>query len=159
MRRFGWVAFALVLLTLVAATAALAEKRIALLIANQGYSASVGALKNPFNDIAVVGDALSKQGFEILPPIKDGKRSAMLGGVGDLVHRLNAAGAGAIGFIYYSGHGTAEKDININYLIPVDASAPGTSAFWDESVKLDAPSPSPDRRPNASIHRERTLPE
>jgi uncharacterized caspase-like protein len=136
MRRFGWVAFALVILTLVAAPAQ-AEKRVALLMANQGYSASVGTLKNPFNDIAVVGDALSKQGFEILPPIKDGKRSAMLGGVRDLVRRLNAAGAGAIGFIYYSGHGAAEKDTNINYLIPVDASAPGTSAFWDDSVKLD----------------------
>jgi hypothetical protein len=85
----------------------------------------------------VVGDALSRQGFEVLPPIKDAKRSAILGGVRDLVRRLNAAGAGAIGFIYYSGHGAAEKDTNINYLIPVDASAPGTSAFWDDSVKLD----------------------
>jgi uncharacterized caspase-like protein len=64
-------------------------------------------------------------------------RRAMLGGVRDLVRRLNAAGPGAIGFIYYSGHGAAEKDTNINYLIPVDASAPGTSAFWDDSVKLD----------------------
>jgi hypothetical protein len=137
MRRFRWVAFALVCLILAAAPAALAEKRIALLIANQGYSASVGTLKNPFKDIAVVGDALSKQGFEILPPIKDGKRSAMLGGVRDFARRLNAAGAGAIGFIYYSGHGAAEKDTNVNYLIPVDASAPGTSAFWDDSVKLD----------------------
>jgi formylglycine-generating enzyme required for sulfatase activity len=137
MRRFGWVAFALFYFMLVGAKSAQAEKRIALLIANQGYSTSVGILKNPFNDIAVVGDALSKQGFEILPPIKNGKRSAMLGGVRDLVRRLNAAGGGAIGFIYYSGHGAAEKDTNINYLIPVDASAPGTSAFWDDSVKLD----------------------
>jgi Caspase domain len=137
MRRFGWVAFALFYFMLVGAKSAQAEKRIALLIANQGYSTSVGTLKNPFNDIAVVGDALSEQGFEILPPIKDGKRSVMLGGVRELVRRLNSAGAGAIGFIYYSGHGAAEKDTNINYLIPVDASAPGTSAFWDDSVKLD----------------------
>ena len=42
----------------------------------------------------------------------------------DLVRRLNSAGAGAIGFIYYSGHGAAEKDTNINYLIPVDAKEP-----------------------------------
>jgi hypothetical protein len=53
MRLFGWVAFALVILTLVAAPAQ-AEKRVALLIANQGYSASVGTLKNPFNDIATI---------------------------------------------------------------------------------------------------------
>jgi hypothetical protein len=128
---------AIALLMLLVPSIAQAEARFALLIGNQGYSTSVGTLKNPFNDIAVVREALSKQGFEVLPPIKDAKRSAMLGGVRDLVRRLNAAGAGAIGFIYYSGHGAAEKDTNINYLIPVDASAPGTTAFWDESVKLD----------------------
>src|SRR5262249_16816049 len=31
----------------------------------------------------------------------------------------------------------AEKDTNINYLIPVDAKEPGTTAFWDDSLKLD----------------------
>jgi uncharacterized caspase-like protein len=114
-----------------------AEARIALLIGNQAYDPSVGVLKNPYNDIAVVGQALSRQGFEVLPPIKDAKRTSILGGVRDLVRRLNAAGASAIRFIYYSGHGAAEKDTNVNYLIPVDAHEPGTSAFWDESVKLD----------------------
>ena len=54
-----------------------------------------------------------------------------------MVRKLNAAGAGAIGLLYYSGHGAAERDTNINYLIPVDAREPGTSSFWDESVKLD----------------------
>jgi len=53
------------------------------------------------------------------------------------VRKLNAAGAGAIGLLYYSGHGAAERDTNINYLIPVDAREPETSSFWDESVKLD----------------------
>jgi formylglycine-generating enzyme required for sulfatase activity len=113
------------------------EKRIALLIGNRAYDASVGVLKNPHNDIAVVGEALARQGFEVLPPIKDARRSAILGGVRELVRRLSAAGAGAIGFLYYSGHGAAEKDTNINYLIPVDAKEPGTTGFWDESVKLD----------------------
>jgi uncharacterized caspase-like protein len=85
----------------------------------------------------VVGEALLKQGFEVLPPLKDARRSRILGGVRELVRRLNTAGYGAIGLIYYSGHGAAEKYTNINYLIPVDAREPGTSAFWDESVKLD----------------------
>src|SRR6516225_2853271 len=82
-------------------------------------------------------DRTGPQGFEVLQTIKDAKRTAILGAVRDLVRRLNAAGAGAIGFIYYSGHGAAEKDTNINYLIPVDAKEPGTAIFWDESVKLD----------------------
>ena len=113
------------------------EARIALLIGNQVYDPSVGVLKNPLNDIALVGQALSRQGFDVLPTIKKAKRTDILGGVRDLVRRLNAAGSGAIGFIYYSGHGAAEKDTNINYLIPVDAKEPGTTAFWDESVKID----------------------
>jgi len=113
------------------------EKRIALLIGNRAYDASVGVLKNPHNDIAVVGEALAKQGFEVLPTIKDARRSAILSAVRELARRLNAAGAGAIGFLYYSGHGAAEKDTNVNYLIPIDASDPGTSAFWDDSIKLD----------------------
>jgi hypothetical protein len=29
------------------------------------------------------------------------------------------------------------KITNINYLIPIDAQERGTTAFWDESVKLD----------------------
>jgi Caspase domain len=128
----------IVLLALMLLPAAVhAEARIALLIGNQSYDPTVGILKNPYNDIAVVGDALAKQGFEVLPPIKDAKRSGILGGVRDLVRRLNTAGAGAIGFIYYSGHGAAEKDTNINYLIPIDAKEPGTTTFWDESLKLD----------------------
>jgi uncharacterized caspase-like protein len=125
------------LLLLPTAVFAQVEKRIAVLIGNRSYDASVGVLKNPHNDIAVVGEALTKQGFEVLPPIKDARRSAILGGVRDLVRKLNAAGAGAIGLLYYSGHGAAERDTNINYLIPVDAREPGTSSLWDESVKLD----------------------
>jgi uncharacterized caspase-like protein len=111
--------------------------KVALLIGNQKYDPSVGELKNPHNDIKVVGDALSKRGFTLLPVVKDARRSAILGAVRELARRLGAAGTGAVGFLYYSGHGAAESDTNINYLIPVDAREPGSSAFWDDSVKLD----------------------
>ncbi|MFZ4806323.1 MAG: caspase family protein [Hyphomicrobiaceae bacterium] len=135
--RLGTILMALLVVLLGAAPVAAQEKRIALLIGNQAYDTSVGALKNPHNDIALVGDALTRQGFELLPLVKDARRAAILTAVRDLVRRLNAAGAGAIGFIYYSGHGAAEKDTNINYLIPVDAKEPGSTIFWDESLKLD----------------------
>jgi hypothetical protein len=42
---------------------------------------------------------VSRQGFEVLPPIKVGKCTAVLGGVRALVRRLNAADAGAVGSI------------------------------------------------------------
>jgi Caspase domain len=134
-----WVRLAVALVALLGPATALAQtpKRIAVLIGNRAYDASVGVLRNPHNDITVVGEALAKQGFEVLPPIKDARRSAILSGVRELVRKLNAAGTGAIGLLYYSGHGAAERDTNINYLIPVDAREPGTSSFWDESVKLE----------------------
>ncbi|MFZ1108815.1 MAG: caspase family protein [Rhodomicrobium sp.] len=111
--------------------------RIALLIGNQSYEPSVGVLKNPHNDIALVGKALESQGYQVLPLVKDATRVRFLAAVRDLVRRLNAAGPGAVGFLYYSGHGAAEAETKRNYLIPIDAKQPGTESFWDESVKLD----------------------
>jgi hypothetical protein len=42
-----------------------AEARIALLIGNQTYNAKVGPLKNPQDDIALVGAALRSLGFTV----------------------------------------------------------------------------------------------
>jgi Caspase domain len=78
------------------------EKRIALLIGNQSYDPSVGILKNPHKDIALVGAALATQGFEVLTAVRDARRSEILGAVRDLVRRLNSAGPSAIGFIVSS---------------------------------------------------------
>jgi hypothetical protein len=58
-------AVALLLLIVVVSAAARAEARFALLIGNQSYDPSVGVLRNPHNDIALVGEALKKQGFEL----------------------------------------------------------------------------------------------
>ena len=73
MQRVAGVALALVFL--VGATSAQAEKRIALLIGNQDYDASVARLKNPDNDISNVGRAPVAQGFERMPPIMEARRS------------------------------------------------------------------------------------
>ena len=107
------------------------------MIGNQFYEPSVGVLKNPHNDIALVSQALGSQGYQVLPLVKDATRVQILGAVRDFVCRLDAAGPGAIGLLYYSGHGAAEAETKLNYLIPIDAKRPGTEAFWDESVKLD----------------------
>jgi hypothetical protein len=54
-----------VLLFLPTVVHAQAEKRFALLIGNQGYSAKIGALKNPHADIALVGEALRSLAFRV----------------------------------------------------------------------------------------------
>jgi hypothetical protein len=42
-----------------------AEGRLALLIGNQSYSEKIGPLKNPHNDIDLIGAALEKVGFKV----------------------------------------------------------------------------------------------
>jgi murein DD-endopeptidase MepM/ murein hydrolase activator NlpD len=132
-----FIAVAGLLIVMACPTQALAQKRFALLIGNQSYSAEVGPLKNPHNDIEIIAKALRQVGFEVLPLMKDARRSTMLGGVRALAAKLDAAGTGAVGFLYYSGHGAAEAATGFNYLIPTDARNVDTAEFWDESLKLD----------------------
>jgi len=76
MRRFGWVALALVFFMLAGVPAARAEKRIALLIGNQAYNPRVGSLKNPHTDVEIVGASLKLLGFEVTT-LKDADYRAM----------------------------------------------------------------------------------
>src|SRR4026209_2266706 len=93
-----------VLLLFAASWPAHAEKRIALLMGNQACKPGVGALVNPLNDTRLVGEALKAVNFEVLRPIQNATRSAMLRAVHEFASRLKAAGPDAVGFLYYSGH-------------------------------------------------------
>ena len=128
---------ALVLLPLACILAAVsqpaqAHKRIALLIGNQGYKEAIGPLKNPHNDIEVVSKALVDAGFTLRPLLRDAKRHEILLAVNDFAEELRAAGADAIGFLYYSGHGVASGERN--YLIPVDVEQPSSRILGVQGV-------------------------
>jgi uncharacterized caspase-like protein len=133
MQRFGWVTLALITLMLAAATCVQAEGRIALLIGNKDYKPGVGALVNPLNDVRLIGDALKAVGFEVLSPVHNARRAEMLLAIHALAARLKTAGANAVGFIYYSGHGIASA--GENYLIPVDIDEPSTVQLSVQGVK------------------------
>src|SRR5208337_2275163 len=92
--------------------------RLALLIGNQAYTAKVGPLKNPRQDVALVEAALAKLGFKVTS-LADADYRAMDVALKRYVRELRGAGPGAIGFFYYSGHGAAHAETQINYLIPV----------------------------------------
>jgi formylglycine-generating enzyme required for sulfatase activity len=109
---------ACLLLVVLFPSGVLAEKRIALVIGNQGYATDVGPLKNPHKDIFILGAALARVGFEILAPLRDATRDQILYAVHDMADRLRAAGPDAVGFFYYSGHGVAVD--GDNFLIPVN---------------------------------------
>jgi uncharacterized caspase-like protein len=46
--------------------AALAEKRMALLIGNETYTGEIGRLANPHSDVALLEQALKGLGFEVV---------------------------------------------------------------------------------------------
>jgi len=125
---------AIVLLLLPAAAFAQTEKRIALLIGNQGYADSVGPLQNPHKDIALVGRALTDVGFNVLNPLKDAARDDMLFGVHELAVKLRQAGAGAIGLLYYTGHGVSVGFENV--LVPKNVRNTSDAELDVRGVKL-----------------------
>src|SRR5690349_2064248 len=89
------VVVALFLLLLPSAAFAQTEKRIALLIGNQGYDSQIGRLANPHNDIALLEKALKGLGFEITTA-----RDMGLGGLHQAVNayarRVQVAGSNVV---------------------------------------------------------------
>jgi hypothetical protein len=112
-----------------------AEGRLALLIGNQSYNEKVGPLKNPHNDIALVGAALEKVGFKVTR-VKDAGYKAIDTALKRHIHEVRRAGKDTISFVYYSGHGAADPDTQINYLIPVDVSSADDAEIWANSIDL-----------------------
>ncbi len=90
--------------------------RFALVIGNGNYS-ELGRLKNPANDAADMGKALTELGFKVRLLV-----DADLPSMEDAVVRLGsdlAVSADSVGFFFYAGHGVQAG--GTNYLIPADA--------------------------------------
>ncbi|MEZ5845082.1 MAG: caspase family protein, partial [Hyphomicrobiaceae bacterium] len=130
----------LCLLVLVAALPVWAQApvRHALLIGNQSYTREVGTLKNPHKDVALIAAALEKIGFkrENIRRVTDADRVTILREIDAYADRLAAAGADAIGFFYYSGHGVANERDQRNYLIPIEVKQLDATV-WYSGVPLD----------------------
>jgi len=90
------------------------EPRHALIIANEAYARY--RLPNIHNDAALMEKTLRGLGFEVDKAI-DAKRTDMRAKLRQLQLRLKRS-PGAIGFVYYSGHGIQID--GVNYLLPVD---------------------------------------
>jgi hypothetical protein len=88
-----------------------AEARIALLIGNEAYASEIGRLANPHNDVALLEQALKGLGFEVTVA-RDAGLGALTRAVNAYGRRVQAAGPGAIGFFYYSGHGASDGSTN-----------------------------------------------
>jgi Caspase domain len=71
--------------------------RLALLIGNQGYSAKIGPLKNPHNDINLVDASLKRLGFKVTV-LKDASYKAMDIALKRYVTEVRHTGPNAISF-------------------------------------------------------------
>ncbi len=114
MRRFGLAVSVYILVSLLGALSASAEKRVALVIGNGNYQ-NTQRLPNPPNDAADVAAALKRTGFDTIVGLdldKTGMENAT-------IQFARAAREADVAIFYYSGH--AMQFNGINYLMPVDA--------------------------------------
>lgn len=128
------------------------EKRFALLIGNQGYTDTVGPLKNPHNDVRLLAETLTTIGF---PPanvraIHDADRVTILGAVDAFAETVSRAGPDAVAVLYYSGHGAASSRDKRNYLIPVGVKALDNTVWYQAVALDDVVAKLSDRAPNAA---------
>ncbi|MDQ0467397.1 caspase family protein [Labrys wisconsinensis] len=94
--------------------AALADKRVALVIGNGAY-VNAPALPNPPRDAHAMADKLKALGFQVVEGYDLDKQ-----GMSALVQRFARAVSGAdVGLFYYAGHGMQVN--SENYIVPVDA--------------------------------------
>src|ERR1700674_796178 len=111
--------------------AALADKRVALVIGNSGYQ-SVPKLSNPFNDANAIARMLQSAGFENVVLQLD---------LGNLdfkraVRKFEDAAADAdIALVFYAGHGIEIG--GANYMLPVDAKLASDRDAPDEAITLE----------------------
>ena len=102
------------LIVTLAASPAMADKRLALVIGNSAYK-NAPTLKNPSNDAADMAAALERLGFDVIRGVDldyQGMRTS--------VRRFSEKLPGSdVALLFYAGHGL--QVAGKNYLVPVDA--------------------------------------
>jgi uncharacterized caspase-like protein len=112
-------------------SAALANKRVALIIGNSSYE-KVARLANPANDAALIADTLKNAGFDNVDLKRDLRIADMRRALRDFIEKSRDS---EVSVIYYAGHGI-EVD-GVNYLIPVDAVLDRDTDIYDEALSLE----------------------
>jgi uncharacterized caspase-like protein len=114
-----------------ASQAALADKRVALVIGNSSYQ-NVPALANPANDAAAIAEMFRKASFDTVEARRDLKYMEMRRALREFSDKARGVD---VAVIYFAGHGL-EVD-GTNYVVPVDAMLERDSDIDDEAVSLN----------------------
>lgn len=127
-----FIAFAVCLaFSSLVATAAAADRRVALIIGNGAYK-SAPPLSNAINDATAIANLLKSAGFEVVISRNDLGVVEFKRAVREF---LLTAENSDIAVVYYAGHGVEIG--GSNYLIPVDAKLSRDYDVEDEAVGLD----------------------
>jgi uncharacterized caspase-like protein len=116
-------------LTLVTASTAHADRRVALVVGNSAY-ASAASLRNPRNDASDMAETLKKLGFEVeLGLDLDQQNFAVT------IEKFARALDGAdVGLFFYAGHGLQLNDKN--YLVSINAKLENEFLMSSETIDL-----------------------
>ena len=116
---------------LFASDAALAEKRVALVIGNSAYQ-NAPQLANPARDAAAISDMLRKAKFDVVESVHDANNSDMRRALREFTDKSQDAD---VSVVYFAGHGI-EID-GQNYLLPTDAALQRDRDAYDEAISLE----------------------
>ena len=130
-RRLPWQLVLPVFLTLLMATNALADKRVALVLGVSKYQ-HVPLLANPDNDAAAMSEVFRQIGFDVVTLRQDLGTVEMRRTMREFA--VTAADAD-IAVVYYAGHGIEAN--GVNFLIPADAKLLSDFDVEDEAIPLD----------------------
>ena len=114
-----------------AAGAAHAEKRIALVIGNAGYQA--GALSTPANDAGLIAQTLQASGFDVVGA-RDLDQDSLRRAFHDFLDKASASGPDTVAFVYLSGYGLQLE--GENYFVPIDAKIARDTDVPAEAVRV-----------------------
>ena len=134
------------------AGSALAERRVALVIGEDGYK-TIRKLDNAVDDAKSVGDTLEQLGFEVtLETNRDLKR------VRRALEDFRDDGAGAdVALVYFAGHGVEIS--GDNRLLPIDADASSLDALKASTLPLEEVRADGQRHREDRAHHPRRLPQ
>ena len=111
------------------ASAAQAEKRVALVIGNSAYT-EISPLTNPRNDAELMTATLRELDFEVVTAL-DANRTDMGRAIRKFSRALRSAGEDAVGLFFYAGHGVQAH--GGNFLIPI-----GAAIETDADLEIEA---------------------
>src|SRR6476469_9427029 len=129
LRRLGFL-LVLLIVSLMAAPSAQAERRVALVIGNSAY-VNAAALRNPRNDAADMAETLKKLGFEVDLGLDLDQR-----GFGQIIEKFGRDLDGAdVGLFFYAGHALQISDKN--YLVSTTARLENEFLITSETMELE----------------------